>query len=106
MLNASRHRSTLSLVEAVESAPSLAALQQRIRISQACLQQIQPLIPTNLKPYLTAGPVEDQEWCLLVAHAAASTKLRQLAPAMLKIFARNGLPITSIRIKVQIAKRS
>jgi len=106
MLNASRHSNILTLVEAVESAPSLAALQQRIRMSQACLQHIQPLIPVSLKPHLSAGPVEAQEWCLLVTHAAASTKLRQLVPAMLKIFARSGLPITSIRIKLQTAKRS
>mgnify|MGYP006187435673 CR=1 FL=1 len=73
---------TLSLEQAVGAAPSLAALQERIRASALCLNQVRHLIPASLQRQVQAGPIEDGEWCLLVGNAAASTKLRQLLPAL------------------------
>jgi hypothetical protein len=94
-----------SLEQAVGEAPSLAALQERIRASQHCLQLVGPLIPTSLRQYIKAGPIQDNEWCILVGHAAASTKLRQLLPSMIQVLNQNGVQIGVIRIKVQVAER-
>jgi hypothetical protein len=105
MTTALRVHSMLSLEQAVSSAPSLAALQERVRESQRCLEQVKPLIPQSLRQHVKAGPIEDTEWCLLVGSAAASTKLRQLLPTMLVILNENGLKITAIRIKVQMPGR-
>ncbi|MDG5976586.1 hypothetical protein H010_15065 [Hydrogenophaga taeniospiralis CCUG 15921] len=95
----------LSLEQAVGAAPSLAALQERIRASRQCMEQVQHLIPTNLRRHIKAGPIQDTEWCLLVGSAAASTKLRQLLPSLQQALTQNGAQVNSIRIKVQIPEQ-
>jgi hypothetical protein len=95
----------LSLEQAAGAAPTLAALQQRIRASQQCLETVRHLIPPGLRPHVKAGPLEESEWCLLVTGAAASTKLRQLLPAMLESLSRGGAQVSAIRIKVQMPGR-
>lgn len=95
----------LSLEQAVGEAPSLAALQERIRVSQQCLQLVRPLIPSTLRQHVKAGPVQDNEWCILVGSAAASTKLRQLLPSMLLVLTQSGAQVNAIRIKVQMASQ-
>ncbi|WP_066268347.1 DciA family protein [Hydrogenophaga palleronii] len=101
------HRShiMLSLEQAVGAAPTLAALQERIRESRWCLDQIQHLIPATLRPHVRPGPLQDQEWCLLVASAAASTKLRQLLPSLQQALTQRGAQVNAIRIKVQTPGR-
>lgn len=94
-----------SLQEAAGAAPSLAALQERVRQSDWCLQQIRPLIPAAMRPHVLAGPLADGDWCLLVRSTAASTKLRQLLPRLLDRLAELGAPVRSIRVKVQSATR-
>ncbi len=95
----------LSLEQAVDSAPSLAALQRRIRDSQRCLEWIQPALPVGLRKQVTAGPIQDTEWCLLVSNASVSVKLRQLLPTLLTILSENGAQVNAIRIKVQAVGR-
>ena len=94
-----------TLEQAVVAAPSLAALQDRIRTSQRCLEHAKPHIPPSLRQHVMAGPLEDTQWCLLVGSASASTKLRQLLPTLLQALRHNGMPVESIRIKVQTVGR-
>ena len=96
---------TFTLEQAVGAAPSLSALQARIRESRWCLDQVQHLIPAGLRAHVKPGPLQDQEWCLMVASAAASTKLRQLLPALQLALTERGAQVTAIRIKVQTAAR-
>ncbi len=96
---------TFSLQQAADAAPSLAALQERVRASQRCLQRIEHLIPHTLRRQVKAGPLDGTEWCLLVGSSAASTKLRQLQPAFLQALAQEGLQVSAIRIKVQATAR-
>jgi hypothetical protein len=105
MNNTPRPPAMLSLEQAVDAAPSLAALQQRVRESQRYLDLVRPLMPTTLHPHVQAGPLQGAEWCLLVASAAASTKLRHLMPALQRVLAQNGAQISSIRIRVQARER-
>jgi hypothetical protein len=105
MVTALRTHTMLSLEQAVDSAPSLAALQQRIRESQRCLEWIQPALPIGLRTQIKAGPIQEAEWCLLASNASVSTKLRQLLPMLLTILSDNGAQISSIRIKVQASGR-
>jgi hypothetical protein len=95
----------LSLEQAFGSAPSLAALQQRIRDSQRYLDWIHPALPSSLRKQIKAGPVQEKEWCLLVSNASVSTKLRHLVPTLLTILSENGAQVNSIRIKVQVSER-
>lgn len=105
MSTAPRSHQIYSLEQAAGAAPSLAALQERIRESQRCMERIQHLIPASMRRHVKAGPIEEAEWCLLVGNAAASTKLRQLLPTLLLTLAREGSQVSAIRIKVQAAQR-
>ncbi|OOG89299.1 hypothetical protein B0E41_00675 [Hydrogenophaga sp. A37] len=98
-------RNTFSLEQAAGAAPSLAALQERIRASSDCLNQVRHLIPAPLQRQIQAGPMDDGEWCLLVTSAAASTKLRQLLPVLQRQLTQNGAQVTSIRLKIQMQRR-
>lgn len=91
----------LSLEQAVGASPSLAALQQRVQDSQRYLECVSPVLPAPLRSQIKAGPIQDGEWCLLVANAAVSAKLRQLLPALMVALSKSGAQVTAIRIKVQ-----
>jgi hypothetical protein len=65
------------------------------------LQAIRTLLPAPLRASVQAGPIEDGCWCLLVSSNAVAAKLRQLVPALQAHLSQTGLPVTSIRIKVQ-----
>ena len=105
MRTAPRLHTMLSLEQAVGEAPSLAALQERIRASQHYLHIVRPLIPAALRLHIKAGPIQNSEWCILVSSAAASTKLRQLLPAMQQVLTQNGAQVDAIRIKIQMTSR-
>jgi hypothetical protein len=101
MVTAFRINTMLSLGQAVDSAPPLAALQQRIRHSQRCLEWIKPVLPAGLKHQIKAGPIQNAEWCVLASNASVSAKLRQLLPMLLTTLNQNGAQVDTIRIKVQ-----
>ena len=58
-----------------------------------------------MRQHVVAGPLNEQEWCLLVGSAAASTKLRQLLPAFQRALTQSGAQVNAIRIKVQMPGR-
>lgn len=105
MTHVSRRQAIFSLEQAADAAPSLAALQERIRESQRCMEQVEHLIPAAMRRQVRAGPIQDAEWCLLVGSTAASTKLRQLLPALQQALTQKGLQVSAIRIKVQAVDR-
>jgi hypothetical protein len=105
MNHPTRSQTTFSLVQAVDAAPALAVLQERIRDSNRCLALVLHLLPGALQAQVKAGPLQDQEWCLLVSSTAASTKLRQLLPTIQRELTQNGAQVSAIRIKVQVVPR-
>jgi hypothetical protein len=63
------------------------------------------LIPTALRPAVRPGPIDGNAWCLLVEGNAAAAKLRQVLPALLDRLRDRGWEVTSIRLKVQTARK-
>lgn len=91
-----------TMQQAMNESPMLARLMQMAGESAARLEVIRPLLPVALRKAVRAGPVEeDGTWCLLVAHAAAAAKLRQLAPALLAALRSKGHAVEHIRFKIQ-----
>lgn len=86
-------------------APGLARLAELTQASSARLRVIEPLIPGLLRPYVQAGPLEGDAWCLLVASNAVAAKLRQLLPAFEAHLRTKGWPCSGIRLKVQPPKK-
>jgi hypothetical protein len=99
---AAQPKQALTVLQAVEGAPTLARLAAIGRQSQDWLTMVAPLLPLPLRTGIQAGPIEDKEWCLLAANSAVAAKLRQLSPALCAHLRTQGSEITGIRIKVQV----
>jgi hypothetical protein len=96
-----RRHQAIPLQQAAQESPTFARLSELIRASSDRLQAIRTLLPAPLRASVQAGPIEDGCWCLLVSSNAVAAKLRQLVPALQAHLSQKGLPVTSIRIKVQ-----
>jgi hypothetical protein len=83
----------------------LARLTQRVHESNQRLKAIEALIPSTLRPAVKAGPIDDENWCLLVSGNAAAAKIRQLIPLMQDSLHRQGWKVATIRLKILFAKR-
>ena len=82
----------------------LARLTELTRDSVARLAAIEPMIPAPLRSAITAGPIDDSNWCLIVNSNAAAAKIRQFLPAFEAHLRTKGWEVTSIRLKVQISQ--
>ena len=98
-----RHHS-FTLLQASQDSPTLARLTELTRDSVARLAAIQPLIPSNLRHAIQAGPIDGPVWCLLLDNNAAAAKIRQLLPAMEAHLRSKGWEVNSIRLKVQLSR--
>ena len=92
---------TLALTDALERSAALSALRDRIRDSNARLVAIQDALPGALRPHVTAGPVDDDGWTLLVPNVSIATKLRQLQPRLEERLRHQGWLVSGVRIKVR-----
>jgi hypothetical protein len=90
---------------ALAGSESLTSLMQRLRQSQAMLEALNPQLPEGLRASVKPGPLDDSGWSLLVAHAAAAAKLRQMLPELRAALAAQGFPVTEIRLRVQARHR-
>ena len=99
-------RTSVTLEQAICSHPTLAQLMQIADESQQCMKIIEPFLPAALRSKVRPGPITEGTWCLLVCHAAAATKLRQLSPAFLAALRSKGHAVRHIRFKIEILTRS
>ena len=100
-----RLQSTVTLHQAVGESPSLARLTQLVRESNQRLIAIEALIPAGLRAAVKAGPIDGENWCLLVSGNAAAAKIRQLIPLMQASLLRQGWRVVSIRLKILFVKK-
>lgn len=90
----------LSLHQAIEGAPALARLSSLVDRSSAMYRCVQSLIPAALQPSIQPGPVEGQDWCLMVSSHAAAAKLRQLVPLLRRRLQQEGWDVLTLRVKI------
>ena len=96
-----RRHHAFSLQQAVQDSASLSRLTALVRESSERLASISHLIPAAMKASIKAGPIDADQWCLLVNSTATASKLRQMLPQLLGQLQAKGWPVNSIRIKVQ-----
>ena len=89
-----------NVAQVVQNAPTLAALSAQAQQGQARLAAIASLLPPALRGVVLSGEAQEDAWCLLVPHASAAAKLRQLLPALAAHLRTKGWPITQIQVKV------
>lgn len=92
---------TLALRRALDRSEPLAGLLQRVRASRDRFEAIAPLLPPTLRASVRPGPLDDLAWSLLVEHAAAAAKLRQMLPDLQAALSERGWPQPAIKIKIQ-----
>ena len=76
----------------------------QVKESSDRLKTIQSLLPEALRDAIQAGPIDGDTWCLLVTGNAAAAKLRQLSPLIVAKLADRGVKVTSVRLKILIAR--
>ena len=96
---------TLTIQQAAGNSPSLTRLTELVQESSDRLKAIEPLIPESLRSAVKAGPIDGENWCLLVNGNAAAAKIRQLIPVIQASLLRQSLKVASIRLKVLLAKK-
>lgn len=101
-----RSQPTVTLLQASQNHASLAKLMELNRASKARFEAISALIPETLRPNVTAGPLTEGVWCLLLSNTTTAAKLRQLVPAFEAHLRVHDLAVKSIRLKVSGASGS
>jgi hypothetical protein len=99
-------KQALTVMQAVDGAPTLARLAAIAHQSQEWLATVASILPPALRGGILAGPIEGKEWCLIAQNSAVAAKLRQLSPALCAHLRTRGCEINAIRIKVQIGHNS
>lgn len=89
-----------TLAAALRESESLGGLLQRVQASRDRLAAVAALLPAGLAAEIRPGPLDDTAWVLLVGHAAAAAKLRQLLPALQAELARLGFVERPLKVKV------
>jgi len=95
-----RRHYAISLHQAAQESPTLARLVERVNASSRRMEVVRPLLPAPLRASVQAGPMEEDQWCLLVSSNAVAAKLRQLLPTLRLQLQARGLAVASIRIKI------
>lgn len=95
-----RRQPSVTLLQASQNNASLAKLMELNRASKARFDAISALIPDTLRSSVTAGPLTEGVWCLLLGNTTTAAKLRQLLPAFEAHLRVHQLEVKSIRLKV------
>ena len=105
MNTSSRLYRAISFSQAAENSAPLVRLTRLVQESNDRLKAIESLIPPALRPAIQAGPIDGEVWCLLVSSNAAAAKLRQLLPLIQSCLVGKGWKVTSIRLKILMARK-
>ncbi len=96
----SRRHFAISLEQAAQSSPTLSLLVSQAREANARMKALEPLMPPSLRAHVQPGPIEGENWSLIVKNAAAAAKLRQLLPSFEAHLRTKGWNVARIQIKV------
>jgi hypothetical protein len=97
------HHRAVSVLQASQESPTLARLSELAAESSARLQSLTGIIPRSLQASIQAGPIDGNEWCLLISNTAVASKVRQLLPAIQAHLRTKGWEVNAIRLKVQMS---
>lgn len=93
---------TLPVAHALSQSAPLASLLQRVHESQARYAAVRAALPPGLAAQVRPGPLDGDEWALLVPSGAAAAKLRQCLPQLQAVLREGGWSEIGIRVKVLV----
>jgi hypothetical protein len=82
--------SAIAIDDALRGSGPLARLRERVDGSNRRFASIRELLPDTLRTSISPGPLDQETWTLVAAHAAAAAKLRQLVPTIERRLAESG----------------
>lgn len=91
--------------QAVQNSPALGHLAALMSESKERLKAIESLLPEAMRSSVRAGPIDGENWCLLVNGSAAAAKLRQLTPLIKSRLADRGWTVAVVRLKILTGQR-
>jgi hypothetical protein len=91
----------VAMAEALRSSDTLGSLMQRLHRSRQRMADISRLLPEGLQGAVQPGPLDEEGWSLLVANAAAASKLRQMLPQLAAELQIRGWPEVPIKLRIQ-----
>jgi uncharacterized protein YgfB (UPF0149 family) len=89
-----------TITAAMQEAPGLRALTQRIALSQRRLEAIAAVLPGSLSSQISSGNCDDTDWCILASNNGVAAKLRQLLPRLQQRLLTQENREVNIRIRV------
>ncbi len=90
----------VALGTALARSEPLARLRAQLADSRARLATILPRLPPALHNQVSAGPVDETGWSLLVDNNSVAAKLRQLRPHLEQALVQAGWPAGAERVRV------
>lgn len=99
----SRRHFAITLEQAAQSSPTLSQLVGQAREANARMKAIAPLLPPTLLTAVQPGPIEGENWSLVVTNAAAAAKMRYLLPSLEAHLRTKGWNVARIQLKVRNA---
>lgn len=100
-----RRHQAIRIEQAMQEAPVLGSLMERLRYAQECGRCITSLIPPMLRSRIQFGAVEEGEWCLIVSGNAVAAKARQLLPLWVTHLQQKGYAVERIRLRMAGSSR-
>ena len=92
--------SSRNLGAAIQAEATLSNLLAQHRRSHQCFAKIAPLLPGPLRSQVRPGPINGEEWTLLVSNNAASAKLRQWQPDLEAALRQHDATLKTIKLKI------
>ncbi len=96
--------SSKRIADAVNDAPELRLLSQRISLGRQRLACVAQVLPASLTSQLNSGGCDEQSWCILVPNSAVAAKLRQLLPILTQALEHAEGRSIEIRLRVASAR--
>lgn len=82
--------------------PELAELSAKARALAASQEIWNAIAPATIRPCTRVGGVNQQQLTLYADSSAAAAKIRLLQPELLQRLQKQGVEVTSIRVRVQV----
>ncbi len=92
---------SLSIRQVLAHTEPLQRLQQRVKASNERFNAVRGCLPAALLPHIKAGPLDEDQWTLLVSNQAVAAKLHHLQPHIEAALQGQGWRPCILRIKVQ-----
>ena len=102
VMSTKKSRDPISLDEAMLRCTAVSQLARGLKESKDRYEAVKAYLVHHgkLADYIKPGPVDEKGWCILVTHAAAMSKLKQMVPLLENVLKQHGWVNNKVRLKM------